>query len=304
MKYCEEFAALLDPYVDGELSAEEALRVREHLETCPGCRRYVDDALAIRAAFPAAEETAVPEGFAGSVMAAVRESEAAGNKTGGRRRVYWRNVLLPLAACFALVVLLRTIPGAGNDAPADAPAAAMDTAVSYSAAENGIAAYGSDAAEEPAAPRMTAGSEEASPEEADGEALPETADNAAPKEEGAGSSRILTAPTAAFQDEPDAGSGTAEPPVPQPEESAMTAAAEPAAGESGGRVIRLTEVQAGELLAELPYTVEADGAHCYQLPSIDFDVLLETLAEQGISPAQEAAENFPAGYDLVYVTKK
>ena len=55
MKYCEEFAALLDPYADGELSGEEAARVRAHLERCPGCRSYVDGALAIRAAFPKAE---------------------------------------------------------------------------------------------------------------------------------------------------------------------------------------------------------------------------------------------------------
>lgn len=282
MKYCEEFAALLDSYVDGELSAGEAARVREHLANCPGCRRYVDDALAIRAAFPDAEETAVPEGFAAGVMAAVRE--AAEKRPAGRRRVYWQTVLLPLAACFALVVLLRAVPGAGNGAPADAPAAAVDAAVAYGAAESDAEAYDYNAADEPAAPyslfaapRMTAGSEEDTPEEADGEALPKTADNTAPGEEdGADSPRILTAPTAA----------------------------EPAAAESGGRAIRLTAAQAGELLAELPYTVEADGVRCYQLPSGDFDVLLETLAEQGISPAQEPAENFPAGYDLVYVTKE
>ena len=52
MKYCEEYAALLDLYVDGELSGEEAARVRAHLESCPSCQAYVDGALAIRAAFP------------------------------------------------------------------------------------------------------------------------------------------------------------------------------------------------------------------------------------------------------------
>nr|WP_325185244.1 zf-HC2 domain-containing protein [uncultured Oscillibacter sp.] len=308
MKYCEEFAALLDLYVDGELSAEEAARVQTHLKTCPGCRRYVDDALAIRAAFPEAEETAVPEGFAESVMAAVRESE--GKKAAGRRRVYWRNVMLPLAACFALVVLLRTIPGAGKDAPADAPAAAMDTAVSYSAAESEAETYDYGAADAPAAAPYglaaapQAADSEASPEEADAAPPQETAGGMTPKEEGAGSSRILTAPTAAPQDGPAADNGAAEVPAPQPEEAAVTAAAEPDAAEGGGRVIRLTAAQAGELLAELPYTVEADGAHCYQLPSGDFDALLETLAEQGIFPTQEPAEDFPAGYDLVYVTKE
>lgn len=177
MKCCEEFAALLDPYVDGELSAEEAARVQSHLETCPGCRRYVDEALTIRAAFPDVEDTVVPEGFAESVMAAVREAEE--RKAAGRRRVYWRNMLLPLAACFALVAVLRAIPGAGNGAPADAPAAAMDAAVTYGATENGIGAC--DAAEEPAdsydpasVPRLAA----------DTKAVPEEADDV-PAQEGA-----------------------------------------------------------------------------------------------------------------------
>lgn len=182
MKYCEEFAALLDPYVDGELSEEEAARVREHLESCPGCRRYVDEALAIRAAFPGVEDTPVPEGFSEGVMAAVRELEE--KKTAGHRRVYWQKVLLPLAACFALVVALRAIPGAGRGAPAAAPTAAMDAAVAYGAAESGVEAYDAGAAEEPAAvsyglaaaPRVTAGGED-SPAEAD-EAPPPEEENA------------------------------------------------------------------------------------------------------------------------------
>ena len=52
MKYCDDYAALLDLYVDGELSPEEMSRIQEHLDRCPGCQAYVDDALAIRAAFP------------------------------------------------------------------------------------------------------------------------------------------------------------------------------------------------------------------------------------------------------------
>ena len=72
MKYCENFAALLDPFVDGELSPDEMARVQAHLDACPACRAYVDDALAIRAAFPDAEDTPVPDGFAESVMARIR----------------------------------------------------------------------------------------------------------------------------------------------------------------------------------------------------------------------------------------
>lgn len=126
MKYCEAYAALLDPYVDGELSGEEASRVRTHLADCPGCRAYVEDALAIRAAFPVIENAALPENFAGGVMAAVAALEGA-PAAGGRpprRAVHWKRVLLPLAACFALVAVLRHSPVQGGSAaaPAAAPA--------------------------------------------------------------------------------------------------------------------------------------------------------------------------------------
>ena len=96
MTYCKEFSALLDPYIDGELSPEETARVREHLHTCDGCRAYVQAALAIRDAFPEAEDTPVPDGFAAGVMAAIR-ADAAPRK---RRRPRWAKTLLPLAACW------------------------------------------------------------------------------------------------------------------------------------------------------------------------------------------------------------
>ena len=60
MKYCEDFAALLDPFVDGELTPDEMARVQAHLDECPACRAYVDDVLAIRAAFPDVEDTELP----------------------------------------------------------------------------------------------------------------------------------------------------------------------------------------------------------------------------------------------------
>lgn len=111
MRPCDEYAALLDAYVDGELSPEEMMRVQAHLETCPGCRAYVDDALAIRAAFPDVEDAEVPDGFAESVGAAIRAGAAPQRK----RRTPWAKVLAPLAACCAVVVLLAGLPAFGGD---------------------------------------------------------------------------------------------------------------------------------------------------------------------------------------------
>ena len=102
MKYCEEFAALLDAYADGELNEQEAARVRAHLETCAGCRMYVENIRAIRAAFPSTEETDVPDGFADGVMAAIR----AGAAPRRQKRTQWLKVAVSLAACVAILVVV------------------------------------------------------------------------------------------------------------------------------------------------------------------------------------------------------
>ena len=113
MKTHEEFEALLDAFVDGELSPEELRAVQDHLNTCPDCRAYVDDALAIRAAFPTVEETQVPEGFADGVMEAIRAQTAPTNK----QAQPWKKLLLPLAACIA-IVLFQTLHPTAVQSPA------------------------------------------------------------------------------------------------------------------------------------------------------------------------------------------
>ena len=123
MKYCETFAALLDPFVDGELSPDEMARVQAHLDACPACRAYVDDAMAIRAAFPDAEDTPVPDGFSESVMARIR-AETVSQK---RKNRPWLKALASLAACCAIVLLAAPMFSHSSKteaAPAEAPAAA------------------------------------------------------------------------------------------------------------------------------------------------------------------------------------
>lgn len=120
MKTHEEFAALLDAFVDGELSPEEAGIVQEHLNTCPDCQSYVDDLLAIRAAFPTVEETEVPDGFAEGVMAAIR-AQSTSMAAPKKNRQPWARVLLPVAACFALVLVLKTTDFAMFDSKPEGP---------------------------------------------------------------------------------------------------------------------------------------------------------------------------------------
>lgn len=153
MKHCETYAALLDLYVDGELSLEEMLEVQAHLDECPACRSYVDDALDMRAAFPDAGETEVPEGFAAGVMAKIQAVPAAPRK---KKKTPWVGVLASLAACCAIVILQQNGPlsGGGNDSvaydvAAEETATECDDAATYTPAEESVeeAAMGTTTAE-------------------------------------------------------------------------------------------------------------------------------------------------------------
>ena len=156
MNICTNYAALLDAYVDGELAAGEAERVRTHLETCPDCRAYVDDALAIRAAFPTVEETPVPEGFAESILARLGDAPAPQKKP---RRQYW-SALAPLAACFAVVLIAGSLvrnrgASGGSSSSSAAPAAASAETYSMDATQESEASAevsAAGAAQEPATP--------------------------------------------------------------------------------------------------------------------------------------------------------
>lgn len=148
MRYCDDYAALLDLFVDGELSPEEMARVQAHLDGCPGCRAYVDDALAIRAAFPDAEETEVPEGFAAGVMEAVRAQGAPEPPQAAPKKRGLSRLLLPLAACCALVLVIR---GAGLAGFGSADTAATTSSASDASAAADTTAETEESAEDDAA---------------------------------------------------------------------------------------------------------------------------------------------------------
>lgn len=184
MKLCEEYAALLDLYVDGELSLEELEQVQAHLDACPACRAYVDDALAMSAAFPDPEETEVPDGFAERVMARLyAEAPPAPKK---QKKTPWVGVLASLVACCAIVLLQQHGPlsGAANETAAyDTAAETAETAPAD--AEDWFAADGTEPEgdsngtpapyAEPRAVEDSAVNEAESAKTADGEALVLTA---------------------------------------------------------------------------------------------------------------------------------
>ena len=285
MTYCEEFAALLDPYIDGDLSPAETARVREHLRTCDGCRAYVQAALAMRDAFPEEEDTPVPDGFAAGVMAAIR-ADAAPRK---RRRPRWAKTLLPLAACCAIVVLAVS----GLPRPSDTAVADNLESQAEIAAPAEAAAPDADSSEEDTA--ATAYAAQSGEDTAD---VPDSTVTATdlPKTDAA-------APHA--QEQPSLATDPKISIVPREGTSAEEAVPEtaPATFAVQSPSLTLTAKEAGNLLDSYTPASESDGALVYELTAAEYTTLLQQLEQQGlvVAGAATAEEAEAAGTVLVHV---
>ena len=270
MRYCEEFAALLDPYIDNELSPEETARVREHLRTCDGCRAYVQAALLMRDAFPEAEDAVVPEGFAEGVMAAIR-ADAAPRK---RPRSRWQRTLLPLAACFAVVVLAAsTLPRSGDTAVRDDETTQAESqlpeSASVSAADSGAEDSAADAAQ----------------------AEEDTAATNAPATDDASASETQPASSGVQEgaEVPSADTRTTSLPETSSSEATESAAAPVPYAVQTLPCLTLTEQEAGTLLERFTPVSDEDGTLIYELTAAEYADLLEQLEQQGMTVAGAAA---------------
>ena len=137
-----ENAALLDAFVDGELTAAEMAEVQAHLAECPGCQAYVDDALAIRADFPTAESTELPADFTDHIMQAVAKTPQSRPKTQP-----WGK-LAAAAACLALIVLVQYGAGlSSRNTSNEAAAYTADCAAAESTVERSADASSGDDAD-------------------------------------------------------------------------------------------------------------------------------------------------------------
>jgi anti-sigma-K factor RskA len=114
---CTKYEALLEDYLNGELSGAAASSATEHWKNCAGCREALDNATASVHLLRVAQPTADPgPGFSRTVMARIRATE--GERT-RERSVLWQPFValawrFAATATLALAVLVTYDAGWGH----------------------------------------------------------------------------------------------------------------------------------------------------------------------------------------------
>lgn len=267
-----ENTALLDAFVDGELTSDEMIQVQAHLDECPACQAYVDDALAIRAAFPTEDDLPLPADFTENVMRSVAKAPQSRPK-----RQPWGK-LAAAAACLAVIVLVQH--GALGSTGSTDSSAAYDTAavMDVAAAESAPAERSIDA------PSASAGS---------GDAVDDGADTFAATSGGSLETQ-KSKDTAAYT----SGSGQSGIQVDLP------SASEDAAQENGASVtvgpfnqadlptVHVSAADIGDLLdGREPAETENSGTLRYLLTRQEYDDLVAELADRGVSLEEPDADS-------------
>ena len=267
-----ENTALLDAFVDGELTSDEMIQVQAHLDECPACQAYVDDALAIRAAFPTEDDLPLPADFTENVMRSVAKAPQSRPK-----RQPWGK-LAAAAACLAVIVLVQHgalgSTGSTDSASAYDTAAVMDVAAAESAP-------GERSMDSPSA----------------GTESEETADNSAEAFTATSDGSLETQKskdTAAYT----SGSGQSGIQVDLP------SASEDAAQENGASVtvgpfnqadlptVHVSAADIGDLLdGREPAETENSGTLRYLLTRQEYDDLVAELADRGVSLEEPDADS-------------
>jgi anti-sigma factor RsiW len=116
---CDEFLSAIDPYLDGELSVIDVLRMHRHLRQCERCRRVMNSEAALHALLSA--EAAQDEPGASlreQVLQRVRaEDDGVSEVRWGPGRFAVLSALLTTGVIGGVLVLLLIIPGSTNRKP-------------------------------------------------------------------------------------------------------------------------------------------------------------------------------------------
>ena len=110
---CDRWRALVHARLDGELPPDESALLDAHLETCPGCRAFLDDLESVREGLLSLPEHPLPDSALGAVL---------GRTTGKPRAALgaWAGWAAAAAAAAIVLGFLWSRPGPPPSAdPAD-----------------------------------------------------------------------------------------------------------------------------------------------------------------------------------------
>ena len=253
-----ENAALLDAFVDGELTAAEMAEVQAHLAECPGCQAYVDDALAIRADFPTADSTELPADFTDHIMQAVAKTPQSRPK-----KQPWGK-LAAAAACLAIIVLVQYGAGlSSRNTSNEAAAYTADCAAAESTVERSADASSGDDAD--SCQPMD------SPDDS-GESDSVAADS--------GESDSVAADSTQQANKSESTDGTAS--IQSAYQNGKSAV--PVITGADLPTVRVSATEIGDLLDDRTPTEQKDtGVVRYLLTRTEFDALAEELADRGVT---------------------
>lgn len=261
-----ENAALLDAFVDGELTAAEMAEVQAHLAECPGCQAYVDDALAIRADFPTAESTELPADFTDHIMQAVAKTPQSRPKTQP-----WGK-LAAAAACLAVIVLVQYGAGlSSRNTSNEAAAYTADCAAAESTVEHSADASSGDDAD--SCQPMDSPDDSGEPDSV-------AADS--------GESDSVAADSAQQANKSESTDGTAS--IQSAYQNGKSAV--PVITGADLPTVRVSATEIGDLLDDRTPTEQKDtGVVRYLLTRTEFDALAEELADQGVTLETEDTDS-------------
>ena len=261
-----ENAALLDAFVDGELTAAEMAEVQAHLAECPGCQAYVDDALAIRADFPTAESTELPADFTDHIMQAVAKTPQSRPKTQP-----WGK-LAAAAACLAVIVLVQYGAGlSSRNTSNEAAAYTADCAAAESTVERSADASSGDDAD--SCQPMDSPDDSGEPDSV-------AADSGEPDS--------VAADSAQQANKSESTDGTAS--IQSAYQNGKSAV--PVITGADLPTVRVSATEIGDLLDDRTPTEQKDaGVVRYLLTRTEFDALAEELADQGVTLETEDTDS-------------
>lgn len=261
-----ENTALLDAFVDGELTAAEMAEVQAHLAECPGCQAYVDDALAIRADFPAAESTELPADFTDHIMQAVAKTPQSRPK-----KQPWGK-LAAAAACLAVIVLVQYGAGlSSRNTSNEAAAYTADCAAAESTVERSADASSGDDADS---------CQPMDPADDSGEPDSVAADS--------GESDSVAADSAQQANKSESTDGTAS--IQSAYQNGKSAV--PVITGADLPTVRVSATEIGDLLDDHTPTEQKDtGVVRYLLTRTEFDALAEELADRGVTLETEDTDS-------------